>query len=298
MPEAPTRERHLAALGLSTSTSSYSGDEIKAAYREKAKKYHPDVPGTGCSQRFKAVQEAYSVLSGRQSDIRAAYGSSEATTSDPSDRTGAQWARGGTYYAKQGLNDEQEYANRSTANFYRPFGSASDPHAGFTSQEIREWQNRRFWFRFVRFMKMMCIWYCVFLATKIFLATQQRHKIGVNEADGSYSEAYHRRVREDRERGVLPERAAGQPQGAQGAIRQQQTDASTAAQRGQVPNRIVRTINAPQYHQNVAVSYKGQPFTPDGLASLQEQRRQRRGGVPSAAATITTEDDRCIEMDD
>ena len=46
-------------LGLSLDAT---GDEIKTAYREKAKKYHPDSP-EGNEELFKQISEAYTVLS-------------------------------------------------------------------------------------------------------------------------------------------------------------------------------------------------------------------------------------------
>ena len=49
-------------LGLDTNKVNI--DEIKIAYREQAKKYHPDVNGGNSSEeRFKDINEAYRVLS-------------------------------------------------------------------------------------------------------------------------------------------------------------------------------------------------------------------------------------------
>lgn len=49
-------------LGLDTNKVNI--DEIKIAYREQAKKYHPDVNGgNNTEERFKDINEAYKILS-------------------------------------------------------------------------------------------------------------------------------------------------------------------------------------------------------------------------------------------
>jgi molecular chaperone DnaJ len=60
MPTA--RKDHYDTLGVSRSASE---DELRKAYRRLARKYHPDLnPGDkGAEERFKAVQEAYDILS-------------------------------------------------------------------------------------------------------------------------------------------------------------------------------------------------------------------------------------------
>ena len=54
---------------LELENSKVSIDEIKAAYREQAKKYHPDVNAENqfSEERFKDVNEAYRVLSNASS---------------------------------------------------------------------------------------------------------------------------------------------------------------------------------------------------------------------------------------
>ncbi|NLC06119.1 MAG: DnaJ domain-containing protein, partial [Erysipelothrix sp.] len=56
-------------LGISKGASD---DEIKRAYKKKARQYHPDVnKASDAEERFKEVNEAYQVLS--DADQKAAY---------------------------------------------------------------------------------------------------------------------------------------------------------------------------------------------------------------------------------
>lgn len=68
-------------LGVSKSASA---DEIKKAYRQKAKKYHPDVnkEDADAAEKFKEVAEAYEILSDSQK--RAAYDQYGHAAFDPS----------------------------------------------------------------------------------------------------------------------------------------------------------------------------------------------------------------------
>ena len=67
---AETKRDYYEVLGLQKSASA---DEIKRAYRQLAKKYHPDMnPGDAeAEQKFKEVNEAYAILS--DTDKKAKY---------------------------------------------------------------------------------------------------------------------------------------------------------------------------------------------------------------------------------
>jgi len=59
-----TRDQALRLLGLS---EGYSEEELKRAYREKARRYHPDVAGAGSTELFIQLRKAYELLSTFQS---------------------------------------------------------------------------------------------------------------------------------------------------------------------------------------------------------------------------------------
>lgn len=52
---------------LGIDTNKISADEIRIAFREQAKKYHPDVHVGNSEERFKDINEAYRVLSNTSS---------------------------------------------------------------------------------------------------------------------------------------------------------------------------------------------------------------------------------------
>ena len=59
---------HYETLGVSGNAS---GSAIRTAYRRLARRYHPDVVGSGSAEKFREVQEAYETLS--ESSRRQAY---------------------------------------------------------------------------------------------------------------------------------------------------------------------------------------------------------------------------------
>ena len=100
---------YYAVLGVSRDAGD---DEIKKAFRQKAKQYHPDANPEDASAeaRFKEVNEAYEVL--RDDDKRSAY-----------DRFGANWRQ------YQSINGDNPFANSGDA----PYADMSDIFETFFS---------------------------------------------------------------------------------------------------------------------------------------------------------------------
>lgn len=91
---------------------SASNDEIKAAYRRLARKYHPDVSKEADAEaKFKEVGEAYEVL--RDSEKRAAY-----------DQLGPNWKAGQEFRAPPGWSSQFNFGG----------GGGADPFSDFFSE--------------------------------------------------------------------------------------------------------------------------------------------------------------------
>jgi curved DNA-binding protein CbpA len=95
-----------------------SFEEIKSAYRELAKKYHPDKnPGNKAAEDFfKEVQQAYAVLSNpekrKKFDLKFSYG----TTQETRKRPGSAPFTGNAYqYAQQQAQYNRQQAGKQTA---------------------------------------------------------------------------------------------------------------------------------------------------------------------------------------
>src|SRR5665647_3649827 len=88
-------------LGLSKTASP---EEIKKAYRQKAKKFHPDVnkEDENAEDKFKEVAEAYEILSDEQK--RSAYDQFGHDAFDPS-RMGAGGFGGADFGGMGGFSD-------------------------------------------------------------------------------------------------------------------------------------------------------------------------------------------------
>jgi len=57
-----TYSKYCKVLGVKEDASA---EDVKSAYRKKAKKFHPDVKGTGDEELFQEILEAYDILKRR-----------------------------------------------------------------------------------------------------------------------------------------------------------------------------------------------------------------------------------------
>ncbi|OGD86335.1 hypothetical protein A2Z23_00265 [Candidatus Curtissbacteria bacterium RBG_16_39_7] len=103
-------------LGVSRNASL---DEIKKAYRDKARKHHPDIDkSSGAEERFKEINEAYQVLSDPQK--KTAY---DQFGSAAFNRGFSDWQPGPGGYTYRTYNQ----GGPSDSNFDSSFGGFTDP---------------------------------------------------------------------------------------------------------------------------------------------------------------------------
>jgi DnaJ-class molecular chaperone len=105
---------YFAILGISSTASS---EEIKSAYRELAKVYHPD-HYEGDSQRFREIQEAYSVLGDTQKRRSYQRSLDSYRPVRPSRHT--------PYSGPEPLGPENRPVNERRFSFSRAFGPSFD----------------------------------------------------------------------------------------------------------------------------------------------------------------------------
>ena len=99
-----------------------TADEIKAAYRILAKKYHPDknIGNKAAEEYFKEIQQAYGVLSNpekrKKYDLKAAYGT-RIPPQQKSNSTGPQYSGNAYQYAQQQAyaKQQQTFYQKQTA---------------------------------------------------------------------------------------------------------------------------------------------------------------------------------------
>lgn len=91
---------HYLILDLSSSAPS---DEIRSAYRRKAKELHPDRnPGAGATAQFQKVQAAYEVLSDPEKRAQYDQTLSSSILEDPLQKATEMWSS----YIKGVLNEK------------------------------------------------------------------------------------------------------------------------------------------------------------------------------------------------
>lgn len=122
-----TKKDYYEVLGVAKGASD---EEIKKAYRTKARKHHPDVDKTaGAEERFKEINEAYQVLSDPQK--KAAY---DQFGHSAFSGAGAPGNGGYSYgYGGQGVNVDFDFGNfRDPFEIFNEFFGGASPFGGST----------------------------------------------------------------------------------------------------------------------------------------------------------------------
>ena len=122
-------------LGVSKTSSA---EEIKKAYREKARKTHPDVDKTaGAEERFKEINEAYQVLSDQQK--REAYDRFGHAAFQPGGGAGPGATGGGfRYQYRPGVDFDFDFGGfRDPFDIFEEFFGARSPFGTRASRRAR-----------------------------------------------------------------------------------------------------------------------------------------------------------------
>eukprot|EP00758_Cryptobia_borreli_P005525 Tbor_TRINITY_DN4914_c0_g1::TRINITY_DN4914_c0_g1_i2::g.10022::m.10022 len=267
-------------LGLSS--NDHSQQKIKEAYRRLAKLHHPDTGGN--IERFKEVCSAYELLSGKA--IRNGEGSSSGTgfydhphcrdsrssdawydSSEASEQhgmhSGARWA-----------NQNGASANYSTRDFYRPYdhntsGGYRQSH-GFTEEEVYDARRRtymHFAWKSGKFTLVACsLAYMYYECSK-----QDRIQDALNAQKNGYSAEYIEKLKRENS----DEKLKRPKSYFERKIDEMEKEVITRQQ-----NKNEFRDSKPNFCEHdryeafsLAVSYKGMPFTPEGLAAARERNR-------------------------
>lgn len=290
---------HHDALGLSTSQS-HSQEEIKAAYRAKAKIHHPDAGGS--EEQFKHVCAAYEVLSGRRQDAHLQDSGFYNHPHSPSTHNRESWmkeerTRDGEKGPLHGMHSGASWANQggaranySTRDFYRPY-TPSAGGSGFTEEELNEARLQTRNYILYRVTKKLVIfglvWYAIYvyyLEDRISLAKEAQRspegaaaylakraddiKTGKNEP--ALTPYFDRKMKEVDEQMAANEK------------RRKELGLKSPFQ------------SDPTAGKATAVSFRGRPFTPEGLAAM---RRDKRGISPTPDDLYNGDVEEC-DMDD
>lgn len=130
---ADTKRDYYAVLGVEKTASD---DEIKKAYRQAAKKYHPDLhPGdAGAEAKFKEVNEAYEVLSDKEK--RSRYDQFGHAGVDPNFGAGGAGGFGGFDFGD--LGDLGDIFGSFFGGGFSGGGARSNPNAPRRGSDLRQ----------------------------------------------------------------------------------------------------------------------------------------------------------------